>query len=93
MVAIGRALMAQPRLLLLDEPSLGLAPIIVDELFRTLKDIHGDGLTIVLVEQNVLQSLELAESAHVLESGRLRMSGPAKDLLNDPYIKMAYMGY
>lgn len=93
MVAIGRALMAQPRLLLLDEPSLGLAPIIVDELFRTLKDIHGSGLTIVLVEQNVLQSLELAQSAHVLESGRLRLSGPAKDLLNDPYIKTAYMGY
>ncbi|MEM1346447.1 MAG: ABC transporter ATP-binding protein [Pseudomonadota bacterium] len=92
MVAIGRALMAKPRLLLLDEPSLGLAPIIVDELFRTLKAVHASGLTIVLVEQNVLQSLELAQDAHVLESGRLRLSGPAQTLLADPYIKTAYLG-
>lgn len=92
MVAIGRALMAKPRLLLLDEPSLGLAPIIVDELFRTLKAVHDKGLTIALVEQNVLQSLELAQNAHVLESGRLRMPGPAKDVLEDPYIKTACMG-
>ena len=92
MLAIGRALMARPRLLLLDEPSMGLAPIVVQGIFRTLREIHAGGLTIFLVEQNVRQALTLAHRACVLESGRLVLDGPARDLLGDERLKRAYLG-
>jgi branched-chain amino acid transport system ATP-binding protein len=93
MVAIGRALMARPQLLMLDEPSLGLAPIIVREVFELLRRIHQAGMTILLVEQNVVQTLELADRAYVLENGRIAMQGPARALLRDPQMKAAYLGH
>jgi branched-chain amino acid transport system ATP-binding protein len=92
MLAIGRALMSRPRLLLLDEPSLGLAPIIVSRIFRIIEDINRQGTTILLVEQNANAALRLARRAYVLESGRIVMEGRAADLLNDPGIKKAYLG-
>jgi branched-chain amino acid transport system ATP-binding protein len=92
MLAIGRALMARPRLLLLDEPSMGLAPIVVQGIFRTLREIHRDGLTIFLVEQNVRQALKLAERAYVLENGRIALQGAARDLLDEPRVREAYLG-
>jgi len=92
MLAIGRALMVRPRLLMLDEPSLGLAPLLVVELFQTLQAINREGVTILLVEQNVHQALAIAHEAYVLETGRVVSSGPARDLLRDPYIKEAYLG-
>jgi branched-chain amino acid transport system ATP-binding protein len=92
MLAIGRALLAKPRLLLLDEPSMGLAPIIVQGIFRTLRDIHRDGLTIFLVEQNVRQALKIAQHGDVLENGKIVLSGRGSDLLNDPKVLAAYLG-
>lgn len=92
MVAIGRALMAKPKLLLLDEPSLGLAPLVVAELFRTVKEINRQGISVLLVEQNVKKSLELAHRAYVLETGKVIQEGPARDLLNDPRVREAYLG-
>ncbi len=92
MLAIGRALMVRPRLLMLDEPSLGLAPLLVAELFQTLRAINREGVTILLVEQNVHQALAIAHEAYVLETGRVVSAGPARDLLHDPYIKEAYLG-
>ncbi|CAN5256997.1 ABC transporter ATP-binding protein [soil metagenome] len=92
MLAIGRALLAKPRLLLLDEPSMGLAPIIVQDIFRTLRRINGDGLTIFLVEQNVRQALKIASHGYVIESGRIVLDGAANKLLNDPKVVAAYMG-
>ncbi|MBI2461391.1 MAG: ABC transporter ATP-binding protein [Candidatus Rokubacteria bacterium] len=92
MLAIGRALMVRPRLLMLDEPSLGLAPLLVVELFQTLQAINREGVTILLVEQNVHQALAIAHEAYVLETGRVVSSGPARDLLRDPNIKEAYLG-
>jgi branched-chain amino acid transport system ATP-binding protein len=92
MLAIGRALMARPRLLLLDEPSLGLAPLVVAELFRTLVAVNAEGVTILLVEQNVHQALGVAHHGYVLETGRIVTSGAARELLDDPYIKEAYLG-
>jgi branched-chain amino acid transport system ATP-binding protein len=92
MLAIGRALMARPRLLLLDEPSMGLAPIIVQDIFRTLREINRSGLTIFLVEQNVRQALKIAHRAYVLETGRIVLQGAARDLLNDPQVQAAYLG-
>jgi branched-chain amino acid transport system ATP-binding protein len=92
MLAIGRALMARPRLLLLDEPSMGLAPIIVQDIFRTLREINRGGLTIFLVEQNVRQALKIAHRAYVLETGRIVLQGAARDLLNDPQVQAAYLG-
>lgn len=92
MLAIGRALMARPRLLLLDEPSMGLAPIIVQDIFRTLREINRGGLTIFLVEQNVRQALKIAHQAYVLETGRIVLQGTARELLNDPQVQAAYLG-
>jgi branched-chain amino acid transport system ATP-binding protein len=92
MLAIGRALMARPRLLMLDEPSLGLAPRLVAELFQTIVTINGDGVTVLLVEQNVHQALHIAHHGYVLETGRIVTAGPARTLLDDPYIKEAYLG-
>jgi branched-chain amino acid transport system ATP-binding protein len=92
MTALGRAVMAGPRLLLLDEPSLGLAPIVVAEMFRYIREIHGAGSTVLIVEQNVLQTLELADRAYVLESGRLALSGEGRALLRDEHMRRAYLG-
>jgi len=92
MCAIGRALMALPTLLMLDEPTLGLAPVLVSRIFETVRAINGEGVTILLVEQNVRQALTLAHRACVLESGRLVLEGPARDLLGDERLKRAYLG-
>ncbi len=93
MLAIGRALMAKPRLLLLDEPSMGLAPIIVQDIFRTLREINRSGLTIFLVEQNVRQALRIADRAYVLETGRIVLEGSGRELLGDPKVQQAYLGH
>ena len=93
MLAIGRALMAKPRLLLLDEPSMGLAPIIVQDIFRTLREINRSGLTIFLVEQNVRQALKIADRAYVLETGRIVLEGSGQQLLGDPKVQEAYLGH
>ncbi|MCG3190058.1 MAG: High-affinity branched-chain amino acid transport ATP-binding protein LivF [Burkholderiaceae bacterium] len=92
MLAIGRALMAKPRLLLLDEPSMGLAPIVVQDIFRTLSEINRDGLTIFLVEQNVRQALKIARHAYVIETGRIVLSGSGAELLDNPRVQDAYLG-
>jgi branched-chain amino acid transport system ATP-binding protein len=92
MLAIGRALLAKPRLLLLDEPSMGLAPIIVQDIFRKLRQINQDGLTIFLVEQNVRQALKVASHGYVLESGRIVLDDASERLLNDSKVVAAYMG-
>jgi branched-chain amino acid transport system ATP-binding protein len=92
MCAIGRALMARPRVLMLDEPTLGLAPVLVAKIFDTVRAINGDGVTILLVEQNVRQALTLAHRACVLENGRMVLEGPARDLLGDERLKRAYLG-
>jgi branched-chain amino acid transport system ATP-binding protein len=92
MLAIGRALMSRPRLLLLDEPSLGLAPIIVSRIFKIIKEINDQGTTILLVEQNAKAALRLAHRAYVLETGKIVMQGRASELEKDPGIKKAYLG-
>jgi branched-chain amino acid transport system ATP-binding protein len=92
MLAIARGLMAKPRLLMLDEPSLGLSPLLVKEIFLTLKKINGQGMTILLVEQNVKQSLEIAHWGYVLENGRIVLSAGAKDLLKSDHVRKAYLG-
>jgi len=92
MVAIGRALMARPRLLLLDEPSLGLAPAVVDQMFRIIRAIHEEGVAILLVEQNVARALDIAHRAYVLEEGRVVAEGPPSDLRRDSRIQGAYLG-
>jgi branched-chain amino acid transport system ATP-binding protein len=92
MCAIGRGLMARPRLLMLDEPSLGLAPVMVKAIFEDLGRINGRGITILLVEQNVLRSLHLAHRGYVLENGRMTLSGSRQDLLASGHIKQAYLG-
>jgi len=92
MLAIGRGLMSRPRLLMLDEPSLGLAPILVREVFNIIGQINARGVTVLLVEQNVRQALEIAHRGYVLETGRVVRSGSARDLLEDPEIKRAYLG-
>ena len=93
MLVIGRALMARPRLLLLDEPSLGLAPIIVRDIFRSLRQIRQQGMTVLLVEQNARMALKLADRAYVLETGRLRLQGSAAELLASPEIQASYLGH
>jgi len=92
MLAIGRALLAKPRLLLLDEPSMGLAPIIVQDIFRKLREINADGLTIFLVEQNVRQALKIATHGYVIESGKIVLDGSGDQLLHDPKVLAAYLG-
>ncbi len=92
MVAIGRGLMAKPKLLMLDEPSLGLAPLLTRNIFETVRKIADQGTTVVLVEQDVMHSLSLSDRAYVLEHGRAVMEGPAQKLLDDPHIKTAYLG-
>jgi len=92
MVAIGRGLMALPRVLLLDEPSLGLAPLLVKEIFGSLGILNKDGMTILLVEQNVIVSLKTAQRGYVLENGEIVMSGKSQDLMNDERTKQAYLG-
>jgi len=92
MLAMGRALLARPRLLLLDEPSMGLAPIMVDAIFEVVRDVHRQGVTVLLVEQNAHRALEMADRAYVLESGELALSGPASELLGDARVQSAYLG-
>jgi branched-chain amino acid transport system ATP-binding protein len=92
MLAMGRALMARPKVLLMDEPSMGLSPIMVDKIFEVVDTIHKQGTTILLVEQNASRALGLANRGYVMESGEVTMSGPAKELLNDPKVRAAYLG-
>ena len=92
MLAIGRALMARPKVLLLDEPSMGLAPLMVDKIFEVVADIHRQGVTVLLVEQNARRALQLASRAYVMESGEITLSGVAGDLLDDPKVREAYLG-
>jgi len=92
MVAIGRGLMALPRVLMFDEPSLGLAPILVQEVFEIVKRINREGVTVLLVEQNVRQTLALCDRAYVLENGRVVLQGTGKELMADPHVKEAYLG-
>ena len=92
MLAIGRCLMGQPELIMFDEPSLGLAPIVVQEVLHTIRVLHGRGLTILLVEQNVAVSLKISDRAYVLENGRIVMSGPGEELLHDDGVRQAYLG-
>jgi branched-chain amino acid transport system ATP-binding protein len=92
MLAIGRALMSRPKLLLLDEPSMGLAPMLVAQIFGIITEINQQGTTILLVEQNAAQALQRADRAYVLEVGRVVMSGAARDLLDDRSVRAAYLG-
>ena len=92
MVAIGRGLMLRPRLILLDEPSLGLAPLLVTHIFKIIKEINKKGITVLLVEQNVQRSLELADEGIVLENGRVTLRGNGQDLLNNDHVRKAYLG-
>ena len=91
-VAIARALMARPRVLLIDEMSLGLAPVLVDALLEIIKTIHATGVAIVMVEQDVQTALEISSRAYVLETGRFTLAGPSSELLDDPQVKKAYLG-
>jgi branched-chain amino acid transport system ATP-binding protein len=92
MLAIGRALMARPRLLLLDEPSMGLAPVLVEQIFETVLTINRQGVTILLVEQNAAMALSIAERGYVLETGRLPLEGAARELADNPEVRRAYLG-
>ena len=92
MLAIGRALMSEPKVLLLDEPSLGLAPLIIENIFETLKKIREEGTTILIVEQNALMTLEIADYAYVLELGEISMQGPASELIHEESLVEAYLG-
>jgi branched-chain amino acid transport system ATP-binding protein len=92
MLALGRALMARPKVLLMDEPSMGLSPILVDRIFDVVAEIHSRGVTVLLVEQNASRALALADRGYVMESGEITMAGEAKALLNDPKVRAAYLG-
>ena len=92
MCAIARGLMSKPRLLMLDEPSLGLSPILVTDIFRVITEVHDAGVTVLLIEQNVFKTLGIADRAYVLENGRVVLEGKGKDLLNDEHVKKAYLG-
>jgi branched-chain amino acid transport system ATP-binding protein len=92
MLAMGRALMAQPKLLLLDEPSMGLSPLMVDKIFEVIQGVAAQGMTVLLVEQNARRALQIADRAYVMESGLITLSGAAKNLLDDPKVRVAYLG-
>ena len=92
MLAMGRALMSRPKVLLLDEPSMGLSPIMVDKIFEVVRDVFAQGVTILLVEQNASRALGIADRGYVMESGAVTMNGDAKELLNDPRVRAAYLG-
>jgi branched-chain amino acid transport system ATP-binding protein len=92
MCAVGRALMSEPNLLLLDEPSLGLAPIVVDQVFEVIRTLHASGMTILLVEQNLAAALEIATRGYVIETGQVKLQGTAAELRDDPKIRSAYLG-
>lgn len=92
MLAMGRALMSKPRIILMDEPSMGLSPILVNEIFDIIQSVSASGTTVLLVEQNAKKALAIADRAYVLETGKISLDGNAKDLLNDDSIKKAYLG-
>ena len=92
MLAMGRALMSRPKVLLLDEPSMGLSPIMVDKVFEVVRDVFAQGVTVLLVEQNASRALAIANRGYVMESGLISMTGPGQDLLNDPKVRAAYLG-
>ena len=92
MLAMGRALMSKPRLMMLDEPSMGLAPILVEQIFAIIREMHQAGTTILLVEQNARMALSVADRAYVMETGRITMEGPAQELLHNDDVRKAYLG-
>ena len=92
MLAMGRALMSRPKVLLLDEPSMGLSPLMVDKVFEVVRDVFAQGITVLLVEQNASRALAIANRGYVMESGLISMTGPGQDLLNDPKVRAAYLG-
>ena len=92
MLAMGRALMARPKVLLLDEPSMGLSPIMVDKIFEVVKNVYDQGVTVLLVEQNASRALQIADRGYVMESGLITMTGDAKVMLDDPKVRAAYLG-
>ena len=92
MLAMARALMSRPKVLLLDEPSMGLSPIMVDKIFEVVKDVYAQGVTVLLVEQNARRALQIADRGYVMDSGIVTMSGNAKDMLDDPKVRAAYLG-
>jgi branched-chain amino acid transport system ATP-binding protein len=92
MLAMGRALMSRPKVLLLDEPSMGLSPIMVDKIFEVVREVHAQGVTVLLVEQNASRALQIADRGYVMESGAITMSGNARRMLDDPKVRAAYLG-
>jgi len=92
MLAMARALMSQPKVLLLDEPSMGLSPIMVDKIFEVVRDVYAQGVTVVLVEQNARRALQIADRGYVMDSGEITMTGLGKDMLDDPKVRAAYLG-
>ena len=92
MLAMGRALMSRPKVLLMDEPSMGLSPIMVDKIFEVVREVYAQGVTILLVEQNASRALQIADRGYVMESGLITMSGDAKEMLSDPKVRAAYLG-
>ena len=92
MLAVGRALMSRPKILLMDEPSMGLSPILVQEIFKIIKELHEQGLTILLVEQNARMALSIADQGYVLENGRIKMHDKADELLRNDEVRKAYLG-
>ena len=93
MLAMGRALMSRPQLLLLDEPSMGLSPVMVDMIFGVIEQVSSQGVTLLLVEQNANRALQIADRAYVMESGLITSSGPAQQMLHDPQVRAAYLGH
>jgi branched-chain amino acid transport system ATP-binding protein len=92
MLAMGRALMSRPKVLLLDEPSMGLSPIMVDKIFEVVRDVYAQGVTVLLVEQNASRALAIADRGYVMDSGLITMTGVGKDMLEDPKVRAAYLG-